>query len=232
MLAIRRARDRGHANHGWLESWHTFSFADYFDPAQMGFGALRVINDDRIAPAQGFGTHPHRDMEIITYMLEGTLEHQDSMGHRRALHTGEVQRMTAGTGLTHSEFNASETEPVHLLQIWIEPERRGLTPEYEQKPFLLEDGPAHFRLIASPDGRDGSLTIHQDVSLYAAVLKEDDTLEHRFAPGRRGYLQVATGDLVLDGHLLRAGDGVRISQQERIALGSPKRAEILLFDLP
>ncbi len=232
MLAIRRARDRGYANHGWLESWHTFSFADYFDPAQMGFGALRVINDDRIAPAQGFGTHPHRDMEIITYMLEGTLEHQDSMGHRQALRTGEVQRMTAGTGLTHSEFNASDTEPVHLLQIWIEPERRGLTPEYEQKPFPLEDSPSSFRLIVSPDGRDGSLRIHQDVCVYAAVLKEDDILEHRFVPGRRGYLQVATGDLVLDGHLLRAGDGVRISQQERIALGSPKRAEILLFDLP
>lgn len=232
MLTIRRARDRGYANHGWLESWHTFSFADYFDPTQMGYGVLRVINDDRIAPAQGFGTHPHRDMEIITYMLEGTLAHQDSMGHRQAIRRGEVQRMTAGTGVTHSEFNASETEPVHLLQIWIEPDRRGLTPEYEQKSFSLEEEPSRFCVIASPNGRDGSLTIHQDVTVYAAVLKEDDILEHRFAPGRRGYLQVATGDLVLDGHLLHAGDGVRIAQQEKIALGSPKRAEILLFDLP
>lgn len=231
MLAIRRARDRGYANHGWLESWHTFSFADYFDPAQMGFGTLRVINDDRIAPAQGFGTHPHRDMEIITYMLEGTLEHQDSMGHRMVLRSGEVQRMSAGTGVSHSEFNASGTDSVHLLQIWILPERQGLAPEYEQKPFSLEESPARFRLIASPNGREGSLTIHQDVLLYAARLSEDDTLEHHFMLGRRGYLHVATGDLILDGHLLRAGDGVRISQQERIALGSPKRAEILLFDL-
>ncbi len=232
MLALRRSRDRGHANHGWLDSYHSFSFADYYDPAHMGFSALRVINEDRVAPGMGFGTHPHRDMEIVTYVLEGALEHKDSMGNGSVIRPGDVQRMTAGTGVTHSEYNASQKDPVHLLQIWILPDRTGLPPGYEQKTFSTESRQSRLKLIASRDGREGSVTIHQDAEIYAAILNEDDTLEYRFASGRRGYLQVATGDVVVDGHLLRAGDGARISQAERVALGSPKRAEILLFDLP
>jgi redox-sensitive bicupin YhaK (pirin superfamily) len=232
MIALRRSRDRGHANHGWLDSYHSFSFADYYDAAHMGFSALRVINEDRIAPGMGFGTHPHRDMEILTYVLEGALEHKDSMGNGSVIRPGDVQRMSAGTGVSHSEYNASQTEPVHLLQIWILPDHTGLPPGYEQKSFSAESRQSRLKLIASRDGREGSVTIHQDAKIYAAILDEDDTLEHRFAPGRRGYLQVATGDLVVDGHLLRAGDGARIAQAERVSLGSPKRAEILLFDLP
>ncbi len=232
MIALRRSRERGHANHGWLDSYHTFSFADYYDPAHMGFSVLRVINEDRVAPGMGFGTHPHRDMEIVTYVLEGALQHRDSLGNGSVIRPGDVQRMSAGTGVTHSEMNASQTDPVHLLQIWILPERPGLQPGYEQKSYPVESRTSRLKLVASRDGRDGSVTIHQDAAIYAAVLNEDDALEYQFAPGRRGYLQVATGDVVVDGHLLRAGDGARISQVEQIALGSPKRAEILLFDLP
>lgn len=232
MIALRRSRDRGHANHGWLDSYHSFSFADYDDPAHRGFSVLRVINEDRVAPGKGFGTHPHRDMEIMTYVLEGALQHQDSLGNGSVIRPGEVQRMTAGTGVTHSEMNASPTEPVHFLQIWLLPERPGLQPGYEQKTFPEASRASRLKLVASRDGREGSVTIHQDAAIYAAVLGEDDTLEYHFAPGRRGYLQVAMGDVVVDGHLLRAGDGARISQVEGIALGSPKRAEILLFDLP
>ncbi|MDE1943267.1 MAG: pirin family protein [Betaproteobacteria bacterium] len=232
MIALRRSRDRGHANHGWLDSHHTFSFADYYDPAQMGFSVLRVLNEDRVAPGMGFGTHPHRDMEIITYVLEGALQHQDSLGNGSVIRPGDVQRMSAGTGVTHSEMNASPTDPVHFLQIWILPDRPGLQPGYEQKSFAPETRTSRLKLVASPDGRDGSVTVHQDVFIHAAILNEDDTLEYHFEPGRRGYLQVATGDLVVDGHLMRAGDGARISQADQIALGSPGRAEILLFDLP
>jgi quercetin 2,3-dioxygenase len=232
MIALRRGRDRGHANHGWLDSHHSFSFADYYDPAHMGFSVLRVINEDHIAPGMGFGTHPHRDMEIVTFVLEGALKHEDSMGNGSIIRPGDVQRMTAGTGVTHSEFNVSKTDPVHLLQIWLLPAERNLTPSYEQKSFSEAERQSQLRVIASPDGRKGSVTLHQDASIYAGVLGEDDTLEYRFAAGRRGYLQVAQGDLVLDGHLLRAGDAARISQADRISLGSPKRAEILLFDLP
>ena len=232
MIALRRSRDRGHANHGWLDSHHTFSFADYYDPAHMGFSVLRVLNEDRVAPGMGFGTHPHRDMEIVTYVLEGALQHQDSLGNGSVIRPGDVQRMSAGTGVTHSEMNASPTDPVHLLQIWLLPDRPGLQPGYEQKSFSPESRTSRLKLVASPDGRDGSVTIHQDAFIYAAIINEDDTLEYRFEPGRRGYLQVATGDVVVDGHLLRAGDGARISQEDQIALGSPKRTEILLFDLP
>ena len=232
MIALRRGRDRGHANHGWLDSYHSFSFADYYDPAHMGFSVLRVINEDRIDPGMGFGTHPHRDMEIVTFVLEGALKHEDSMGNGSIIRPGDVQRMTAGTGVTHSEFNASKTDPVHLLQIWLLPAERNLTPAYEQKSFSEAERQSQLRVIASPDGRKGSVTLNQDASIYAGVLSEDDTLEYRFAAGRRGYLQVAQGDLVLDGHLLRVGDAARISQADRISLGSPKRAEILLFDLP
>ncbi|EQD77007.1 pirin domain protein [mine drainage metagenome] len=170
MLALRRSKDRGYAHQGWLESWHSFSFADYHDPAHMHYSVLRVLNDDRIAPNSGFGTHPHQDMEILTYLLEGSLEHRDSMGNGSVIQAGEVQRMSAGSGITHSEFNPSESDPVHLLQIWILPDRRGRTPEYEQKKFLPEERRGRFCLIASPDGRDGSLTIHQDVRIYASIL--------------------------------------------------------------
>ena len=232
MIALRRSRDRGHANHGWLDSHHTFSFADYYDPAHMGFSVLRVLNEDRVAPGMGFGTHPHRDMEIVTYVLEGALQHQDSLGNGSVIRPGDVQRMSAGTGVTHSEMNASPTDPVHLLQIWLLPDRPGLQPGYEQKSFSPESRTSRLKLVASRDGRDGSVTIHQDAFIYAAIINEDDTLEYRFEPGRRGYLQVATGDVVVDGHLMRAGDGARISQEDQIALGSPKRTELLLFDLP
>ncbi len=232
MFAVRRSQNRGHAHHGWLETYHTFSFADYHDPKHMGFGALRVLNEDRVAPGKGFGTHPHRDMEIITYVLEGTLQHQDSLGNGSLIRPGDVQRMSAGTGVTHSEFNASDREGVHFLQIWLLPDRLGLPPSYEQKSFAPETRHSRLKLVASSDGREGSVTLHQNADIYAAIIHEDDTLEYQFAPGRRGYLQVATGDVVVDGHLLRAGDGARIAQMEQIALGSPKRAEILLFDLP
>ncbi len=232
MLALRRSKDRGYAHQGWLESWHSFSFADYHDPAHMYYSVLRVLNDDRIAPNSGFGTHPHQDMEIITYLLEGSLEHRDSMGNGSVIKAGEVQRMTAGSGITHSEFNPSDSAPVHLLQIWILPDRRGRTPEYEQKIFSPEERHGRFCLIASPDGRDGSLTVHQDVRMYASILGADDTLVYDFAPGRRGYLQVATGELIVDGHPLREGDGLRIARQNQIAMGTPGQTEFLLFDLP
>jgi redox-sensitive bicupin YhaK (pirin superfamily) len=232
MIALRRSQDRGHANHGWLDTYHTFSFADYYDPSHMGFSVLRVINEDRVAPGMGFGTHPHRDMEIVTFVLEGALEHRDSMGNGSVIRPGDVQRMTAGTGVTHSEFNASKTDPVHFLQIWILPDRLGLPPSYEQKSFPAETRQSRLKVIASPDGRDGSVVIHQNATVYAAILGEDDTLEYPFAPGRRGYLQVAAGDVVVDGHLLRAGDGARISQAERVSLATPGHGEILLFDLP
>jgi redox-sensitive bicupin YhaK (pirin superfamily) len=230
MIQIRRAEERGHANHGWLDTHFTFSFADYYDPRFMGFRSLRVINDDTIAPGRGFGTHGHRDMEIITYVLEGALEHRDSMGTGSVIHPGDVQRMSAGTGVRHSEVNGSKTAPVHLLQIWIEPERDGIEPSYEEKAFT-EEKRNRLRLIASRDGRDGSLTIHQDVSIYAAVLEGGREVTHRIAPERHAWVHIAHGSVLLDGHLLRAGDGAAVSHERSIVLVGEEHAEVLLFDL-
>jgi len=236
MITLRPAEERGHAQHGWLDSWHTFSFADYHDPAHMGFRTLRVINDDRVQPGAGFPTHPHRDMEIVTYVLAGALEHKDSMGTGSVIRPGEVQRMSAGTGVTHSEFNASRTELVHLLQIWILPERQGLRPEYEQKEFPERERRGRLRLIGARDAADGAVTIHQDVRLYATLLAPGERVTHTFAPGRHAWVQVARGDVRLNGTPLTAGDGAAISDERALDLvGEPAPAggagEVLLFDL-
>jgi redox-sensitive bicupin YhaK (pirin superfamily) len=229
MIQVRKADERGHFDHGWLDTYHTFSFADYYDPNFMGFRTLRVINEDRVAPGRGFGTHGHRDMEIITYVLEGLLGHRDSMGTGSVIRPGEVQRMSAGSGVTHSEMNASSSDSVHLLQIWIEPDRRGLEPEYEQKAFPAEERNGRLRLVASPDGREGSLKIHQDVDLYAANVREGDALPFEFRPKRYGWLQVARGDLTVNGTPLRAGDGAAITDEKSIDVHG--NGEMLLFDL-
>lgn len=231
MIQVRNAGERGHAYHGWLDSWHTFSFADYYDADQMGFGPLRVINDDRVEPGAGFGTHGHRDMEIITYVLEGALEHKDSLGNGGVMRYGDVQRMSAGSGIRHSEFNHSQSEPVHFLQIWIIPERPNFAPSYEQKKFSGDEKRGRLRLIASRDGRDGSVVIHQDANVYAAQLDGADSVEYGFSPGRAGYLHIASGSLELNGRELRAGDGVRVTDEPGIVLGNGRNAEVLLFDL-
>ena len=231
MLTVRKARERGHFNHGWLDTFHTFSFADYYDPKFMGFRQLRVINEDRVAPGNGFGTHPHRDMEIITYVLDGALEHKDSMGTGSVIRPGDVQRMSAGTGVTHSEFNASETDPVHLLQIWIMPGQRNLKPSYEQKTIPIDQANGDLRLVASPDGREGSVTVHQDVALYAAKLKADQQAEHALDPGRHAWLQVARGSVTANGQKLQEGDGAAISEEAKLSLKAESPAEVLLFDL-
>jgi hypothetical protein len=231
MLQIRQAGDRGHFDHGWLDTWHSFSFGEYYDPGQMGFGPLRVINDDRVQAGQGFGMHGHRDMEIVTYVLEGALEHRDSLGNGGVMRYGDVQRMSAGSGIRHSEFNHSQNEAVHLLQIWLLPERIGLPPSYEQKSFADADKRGRLRLVASSDGREGSVTIHQDALVYAARLDGAESVTHRFEPGRIGYLQVARGELTLNGEALRAGDGVRISGESEIVLSGGRDAEVLLFDM-
>jgi len=231
-ISIRPARDRGHANHGWLDTLHTFSFADYRDPRHMGWGPLRVINEDRVAPATGFPTHAHRDMEIITYVLEGALEHRDSLGTGSVIRPGEVQRMTAGTGVRHSEYNASKTEAVHLLQIWIEPARTGLPPGYEQKTFSDADKRGRLRLIASSDGREGSVTINQDAAVYATVLAPEQRVTHTLARRRRGWLQVARGALTLNGQTLAHGDGAAIEGAQALEVQGIEPAEALLFDLP
>jgi redox-sensitive bicupin YhaK (pirin superfamily) len=232
MLTVRKAQERGHANHGWLDTYHTFSFADYHDPRHMGFGPLRVINDDTVAPGAGFGTHGHRDMEIITYVLEGALAHKDSMGNGSTIRPGAVQRMSAGTGVRHSEFNASGQEPVHFLQIWIEPDARGVPPGYEEKVFPAGERSGRLRLVASPDGRDGSVRIHQDARVYAGLLGEREAVTHPLAPGRRAYVHVARGSLHVNGAPLDAGDGVRIEGESTISLSDARSAEVLLFDLP
>jgi len=232
MIIIRRNQDRGHANHGWLDSYHTFSFADYYDPEQMGISALRVINEDRVQPGAGFPTHGHRDMEIVSYVLEGGLEHKDSMGNGSVIRPGDVQRMSAGTGVRHSEFNASDAELVHFLQIWILPDRQGHAPGYEQKHFTPADLAGALRLIASPDGRNGSIAIHQDARLYAAKLDGDQRASHTLAPGRLGYVHVARGTLHLNGTPLAAGDGARIENESQLRLEQGHGAEVLLFDLP
>jgi redox-sensitive bicupin YhaK (pirin superfamily) len=231
MITIRKNEQRGHADHGWLDTYHTFSFANYYDPHHMGFRDLRVINEDRVKGGGGFGTHPHRDMEIITYVLEGALEHRDSMGNGSAIRSGDVQRMSAGTGVAHSEYNASQTETVHFMQIWLLPERRGITPGYEQKHFSDEEKLGRLRVIASPDGRDGSVAINQKVELYASILEPGASVIHESAEGRHAWLQVASGAVTLNGTPLAAGDGAAISDEKRIEIAAADRSEVLLFDL-
>ena len=232
MLAIRPATERMHTHIGWLDSRHTFSFAEHYDPRYMGFRALRVINEDRVAPGQGFGTHPHRDMEILSYVLDGALRHQDSMGTGSIIKPGDVQRMTAGTGVLHSEFNASKTDVVHFLQIWLLPERARLEPSYEQKPFPAEDRTGRLALLASHDGRGGSVTIHQDVDLYSAVLNTGDRVSHALASGRHAWAQVTRGAVRLNGNPLQAGDGAALSEEPAIELEATSPSEVLVFDLP
>jgi redox-sensitive bicupin YhaK (pirin superfamily) len=231
MISIRRAEERGHFDHGWLDTRHTFSFADYHDPKFMGFRALRVVNEDRVQPGQGFGTHPHRDMEIISYVLEGALAHRDSMGNGSTIRPGDVQRMTAGTGVLHSEFNASKEQVVHFLQIWILPARPGLEPGYEQKAFPPEAKRGRLRLVASPDGQDGSVVVHQDARLHATLLGPDDEASLPLAAGRHAWVQVASGEVDLNGERLRAGDGAAVSGERTVALRGRSDAEVLVFDL-
>ena len=231
MNALRKSSERGYADHGWLKSFHTFSFAGYHDPRQMGYGALRVINEDRVAAGQGFGKHPHRDMEIISYVLDGELEHKDSMGTGSVIRPGDVQRMSAGTGVFHSEYNPSAKNSVHFLQIWIEPDELGVKPSYEQKFFAPEEKRGKLRLIASPDGRDGSVSIHQDACVYAALLDGEETLIHKLANGRRAYVHVARGNVTVNGQSLGAGDALKIDGESTVMMRDGERAEVLLFDL-
>ena len=231
MVTRRPGQERGHANHGWLDSYHTFSFADYDDPKHMGFRHLRVINEDRVQPTRGFGTHSHHDMEIITYVLEGALEHRDSMGNRSVIVPGDVQRMSAGTGVTHSEYNPSPTEPVHLLQIWILPQKKGLPPSYQQRAFQPEEKRNTLRRIASRNGRDGSVTVHQNVDLLAALLESGELVRHTLPPGRHAWLQVVGGAVALNGTLLFTGDGAAVSDEGRLEISASESSEVLLFDL-
>ena len=231
MLIVRHANQRGHANHGWLDSHHSFSFASYYDPAYMGFRNLRVINEDRVQPGQGFGTHPHRDMEIVSYVLEGGLQHRDSLGTGSVIRPGDVQRMSAGTGVTHSEFNASKSEPVHFLQIWLQPSQPGLAPGYEQKTFSDAEKQGRLCLVASPQPREGSLTIHSDAHLYAGRFAAGERAEHTLAPGRHAWVQVVRGSVRVNGTEAQTGDGVALSQEECVQIEGVKDAEILLFDL-
>jgi redox-sensitive bicupin YhaK (pirin superfamily) len=230
-LNIRRADERGHADHGWLKSNHTFSFADYYDPAHMGFRSLRVINDDRVAPGRGFGTHPHRDMEIFSYVLEGALEHKDSLGNGRVLKPGQIQLMSAGLGVTHSEFNPSPSEPLHFLQIWIQPRARGLTPGYAEWLPKSEHADAPKVLVISTDGRDGSATIHQDADIYRIRLKAGQTVTHDLKAGRGAWLQIAEGALALNGVEMQTGDGASTEQAGKLALAATRPTEAILFDL-
>jgi quercetin 2,3-dioxygenase len=231
MINIRKSNDRGRANHGWLDTHFTFSFADYFDPEHVQFRTLRVMNDDRVAGGGGFPMHPHRDMEIVTYVLEGALEHRDSMGNGSVIKPGDVQYMSAGSGVTHSEFNPSKTEPVHLYQIWMLPEKKGLRPAYDQKTFTEAEKRGKLRLLASPDGRDGSLKIRQDNELYATVLGAGDSVKHALKPERHAYVQVARGSVKLNGQQLAEGDGAAISAEKAVELTGVKDSEVLLFDL-
>ena len=228
MITIRSSQERGHASHGWLDTYHSFSFDTYYDPKHMGFRDLRVINEDRVAGGAGFPTHPHRDMAIVTYVLEGELEHKDSMGSGGVIRPGELQRMSAGTGVTHSEFNHSKTDPVHLLQVWILPKARGLRPSYEQKTVNLQGG---LHLIASPDGRAGSLTVNQDVEIHAGRLSANQQASHVLAAGRHGWIQVARGKLQVNGVDLAAGDGAAISEEAALKITALEPSELLLFDL-
>jgi len=232
MLTLRKASERGHADHGWLDTWHTFSFADYYDPAHHNFRVLRVMNDDKVAAGQGFGTHPHRDMEIITYVLEGELAHKDSMGHQATLTPGEVQRITAGTGIQHSEFNPSATQSVHLYQIWIVPDAKGHTPSYAQKAFPKEGRTGRWQTIVSKDGREDSITIHQDAVIQLAELANGQTIKHSFAPERYGWLQVLRGQATVNGIPMAAGDGLAISEEKEIDVTAQGSADVMFFDLP
>lgn len=231
MKTIRMANERGHIDHGWLDTWHTFSFGSYLDRRHMGFRALRVINDDRVEAGMGFGTHGHRDMEILTYVLNGALSHKDSMGNGSTIRPGAVQRMSAGTGVTHSEFNGSQTDPVHLLQIWILPDAEGNAPSYEEAEFSNDEKRGQLRLIASPKGADGSVTIHADARVYASVLAESDHVVHSLAPGRHAWIHVATGSAIVDGEQLEAGDAIAVSDATEIAISANGDGEVLLFDL-
>jgi redox-sensitive bicupin YhaK (pirin superfamily) len=233
MITLRKADDRGHFDHGWLDTRHTFSFASYHDDAHMGFRALRVINEDRVRPGEGFGTHGHRDMEILSYVLSGALAHQDSTGGKGVLRPGEVQRMTAGTGVMHGEFNGSREEPVHFLQIWILPDRAGHRPSYEQKLFPEAERRGRLRLVASPDAADGSLTVHQDVRVHATLLAPGESARLALAPARHAWVQVARGELTVNGEPLRAGDGAALSDERELVLAGrgSERAEALVFDL-
>ena len=233
MITVRLASERGHAQHGWLDSHHTFSFADYYDPAHQGFRALRVINEDRVDPAQGFGRHPHRDMEIVSYVLEGALAHSDSLGTGSVIEPGDVQRMSAGTGVAHSEYNHSKTEPVHFLQIWLIPAQRGIAPSYEQKRFTDEEKRGRLRVVASPDGRDGSVTIHTDATIHAGLFAEGESAQLSLAQGRHAWVQVARGRVRVNGTQLSAGDGAALTdeQQVRVEGVDAQSAEVLVFDL-
>jgi len=231
MFQVVRSDSRGAADHGWLKAKHTFSFADYHNPEMMGFGPLRVINEDRIEPSQGFGTHPHKDMEIVTYIIEGALEHKDSMGNGSVIQAGDVQRMTAGTGVSHSEFNHSADQSVHLLQIWILPRESSLKPGYEQQHFTREDKLNQWRLVASSDGRNASMTVHQAVDLYASVLEVGSELQHSFAESHSGYLQVVSGSVAANGEKLEAGDGAAIHEVDSLTITAISNAEAILFDM-
>ena len=231
MIQIRKAGDRGHADHGWLNTYHTFSFSSYQDPRHMSFRALRVMNEDVVAPGQGFGTHPHRDMEIVTYVLSGALEHKDSMGNGEVLRPGELQRMSAGSGITHSEFNPSATEPVHLYQIWLLPARKGIEPSYEQKRFPAEERQNTLRLVASQDAADGSLLIHQDARIFLSSLDRGQHVTHHLNPGRHAWLQVLRGSVSLNGQELGTSDGAAVSQEVQIDITAKNAAEVMLFDL-
>jgi redox-sensitive bicupin YhaK (pirin superfamily) len=232
MLTLRKASERGHADHGWLDTWHTFSFANYYDPAHHNFRVLRVMNDDKVAAGQGFGTHPHRDMEIVTYVLEGELAHKDSMGHQATLTPGEVQRITAGSGIQHSEFNPSSTKPVHLYQIWLMPDAKGHTPSYAQKAFPKEGRTGRWQTIVSMDGREDSITIHQDAVIQLAELANGQTIKQSFAPGRYGWLQVLRGQATVNGLAVSAGDGIAIAEEQAIDVSTSASTEVMLFDLP
>ncbi len=231
MIELRKSTDRGLADHGWLLSRHSFSFADYYDPAHMGFGPLRVINEDQVQPGKGFGTHGHRDMEIISYVLDGALEHKDSMNNGSVIRPGDVQRMSAGRGVLHSEFNPSKTERVHFLQIWIQPNVNGIAPGYEEKHFDAVSKRGRLRVVASPEGEDGSVRIHQDARLYAALLDGSEQATHTLASGRRAYVHVARGSVTVNGEALDAGDAAKITQTDRVILEHGRQAEVLVFDL-
>jgi len=232
MITVRRANERGFADHGWLQSQHSFSFADYYDPRYMGFSSLRVINEDRVAAGKGFGTHGHHDMEIVSYVLEGELAHKDSMGNGSVIRPGDVQRMSAGTGVLHSEFNHAADRTTHFLQIWIEPSVRGIPPSYEERRFDVNEKRGRLRLIAAPDGSDGSVTIHQDARLYVALLDGAEATAHRLAPGRSAYLHVVRGAVVVNEVALAAGDAIMVRDETELRLTDGRDAEVLLFDLP
>jgi redox-sensitive bicupin YhaK (pirin superfamily) len=231
MITLRKSSDRGHADHGWLHSDHTFSFADYYDPQEMGWGPLRVINEDRVEPGKGFGTHGHRDMEIISYVLSGQLQHKDSMGNGTIIRPGDVQRMSAGSGVQHSEFNPSPNAPVHFLQIWIEPETRGIAPGYEEKFFSPADKQGRLKLVASRDGREGSVTIHQDADLFASLLSPKQQVEHRIVAGRLAYLHLVKGAVRVNEIVLKTGDAAKIKEENALVIVADEDSELLLFDL-